>query len=161
MHTRPTSTPRVQVTVTIYIFLKIFLIIYYYYYFLFLSLPRKLHLTIFNIAFYSFTNLLIIVTCLSLSLWKKAFSCILLRIIIIIQELQIRRQIYVSTNRPCSQNLIGKSFHASSNLFLNESIDLACTISVGSSFQFWSFGSRKKFAWSPLTPSLSAFHTTW
>ena len=56
-------------------------------------------------------------------------------IIIIIQELHIRRQIYAYMNFSCSLNFIDKSFHASSSLFLNESIDLASTISFGSSFQ--------------------------
>ena len=45
--------------------------------------------------------------------------------------------------------------------FLNESIDLACTISFGSSFQVLIVRKLKKFVWSPLTPSLGASYTRW
>ena len=53
-----------------------------------------------------------------MQIWK--FHYVFGFIIIIIQELQIRRQISASMNRSCSQNFIGKFFHASSNLFLND-----------------------------------------
>ena len=70
--------------------------------------------------------------------------CNIVFIIIIIQELQIRGQFYASKNCSYTQNINGKYFHASCSLFLNKSIEVAFTISFGSSFLVLTVWKKKK-----------------